>query len=417
MKKRFTIPLVALGCVAGYLAYDRIGWMEIPTDPPVVVDAIDPRFADVAPRASDLLRRMHEELDLVGISAAVSVEGKLVWAAAVGWSDLEQEHPLTPRSILRIGSTSKALTATVLARLVDEGTIELDEPIESYLQGLPNPEWSTMTARQLASHMAGLPGYEENRDIGGLYQSLVLSRHYDDVFESLEIFDDTSLLYRPGTGFHYSSFDVNLMAAVMQSAAHESYLDLLRSRVLEPLEMHSTGGDGKLPDPTRIATFYETHNGKAKRWRDVDLSQKWPSGGLLSTSSDLVKLCGGWTDEHFIESHTVRTFWEPQRLATGEINAQSYAIGWRAEKRSTALGESLTTERYHHGGVSKGAMSWLVCYPEYRIGIALNINTVLEDFMALANAEPGITRLFIAELGEQMARPIESRGIEIESSK
>jgi len=112
----------------------------------------------------------------------------------------------------------------------------------------------------------------------------------------------------------------------------------------------------------------------------------------------LTKLCGGWTDPTFIEPGTVRTFWEPQRLASGEVNEQNYAIGWRADKESTALGEPFITERYHHGGVSKGAMSWLVCYPQYRLGIALNINTVLDDFMALANAEPAITRAFVEAL-------------------
>lgn len=164
-----------------------------------------------------------------------------------------------------------------------------------------------------------------------------------------------------------------------------------------PLQMSSTNGDGRIEDEDRIATFYEVRGDKSKPWRDVDLSQKWAGGGLLSTSSNLVRLCGGWFDSAYIEPATASAFLEPQRLDSGEVNPQSYAIGWRVEPESHALGEFGVTKRFHHGGVSKGAMSWLVCYPEYRLGVALNINSLTDDFMALANREPELTKLFIAK--------------------
>jgi CubicO group peptidase (beta-lactamase class C family) len=296
--------------------------------------------------------------------------------------------------MFRIGSTSKAVTATLLARLVDDGIIDLDTPISKYLPDPPNPEWARLTARQLASHTAGLPGYEGNRDWWGLYQTIALQRHFPDVRDSLSIFDDTPLQSAPGTRYHYSSFDVNLLAAVMQQATHVPYLELLDREVLVPLGMTSTGGDHAFADTRRLATFHELRGRRAKPWRNVDLSQKWPSGGLLATSSDLTRLCGGWFDPAFLKPETVATFWEPQRLADGTVNDQGYAVGWRARPRTDALGQDRVTARYHHGGVSKGAMSWLVCYPEARLGIALNINAHLDDFDRLMNAEPAISRLF-----------------------
>jgi CubicO group peptidase (beta-lactamase class C family) len=145
----------------------------------------------------------------------VSVDGQPVWAAATGWADVTAARQLSTEAVFRIGSTSKAVTATLLARLVDAGTVALDAPSSRYLPRLPNPQWAPLTPRQLASHTAGLPEYDENHDLWGLYQTIRLSRHFDDVVASLEVFDDTPLLSPPGTRFHYTSFDVNLLGAVI----------------------------------------------------------------------------------------------------------------------------------------------------------------------------------------------------------
>ncbi len=391
------LALAAMVAIAAWFGIDVRGWTRIPADAPLQSRVLQPAYTQAARAADALLRDAQKELGVVGLSGAVSIDGELVWAAAAGWADLESHRSMTPDAIFRIGSTSKALTATLLARLVDEHVIDLDAPISRYMK-VPNPQWAALTARQLASHTAGLPGYEENRDVWGLYQSVVLHRRYDDVADSLEIFDDTDLLYPPGAAFHYSSFDVNLLSAVMQSAAHQPYLELLQQRVLDPLRMLSTSGDGHAAQADRIATFYELRAAKAKPWRRVDLTQKLASGGLLSTSADLTRLCGGWFDAGFIQPQTVQTFWEPQRLHSGALNEQGYALGWRAKKDSKALADLGETERYHHGGVSKGAMSWLVCYPEYKLGVALNINSLLDNFDALADREPAISRIFAAAL-------------------
>jgi serine beta-lactamase-like protein LACTB, mitochondrial len=345
--------------------------------------------------AGQMLRDARQRLGLVGLSAAVSIDGQVVWAGAAGSAGIgEESRSLSPETAFRIGSTSKAITATLLARLVDRGVIDLDAPISTYMPELPNADWGRLTPRQLGSHTAGFPEYAENRDLWGLYHSLDLQRHFADVNEGLEIFDDTSLLSEPGEKFHYTSFDVNLLAAVMQSAAHKPYLDLMKEEVLTPLHMESTGGDHAYAHPDRIATFYQVRGKLAKRWRDVDLSQKWASGGLVATSSDLARLCGGWFDAHYLSPETVAKFWEPQRLKSGEINEQGYAIGWRARPESKEISPDRPTPRYHHGGVSKGAMSWLVCYPEARMGVALNINSLLGEFTQLSEVEPPISRLF-----------------------
>jgi len=397
MKRKIALAVlcgIAAPAVAWFIA-ESTGWFDIGDTGTFSSEGVGGDFQSAGESAGELLRDARQRLGLVGLSAAVSIDGQVVWAGAAGWAELgETPRGMSPQTSFRIGSSSKAVTATLLARLVDRGIIDLDAPISNYMTQLPNPAWARLTSRQLASHTAGLPEYSENRDFWGLYESLALQRHFPDVTDGLQVFDDTSLLSEPGEKFHYTSFDVNLLAAVMQSAGKKPYLELLDEEVLTPLHMNDTGGDQVYRHPDRVAVFYEVRGHLAKAWRDVDLSQKWPSGGLLATSSDLARLCGGWFDTHYLSPSTVAKFWEPQRLKSGEINEQGYALGWRAQPRSKAISPEHPTPRYHHGGVSKGAMSWLVCYPEARLGVALNINSLLGEFNDLADVEPPISRLF-----------------------
>src|SRR5690606_25749824 len=115
------------------------------------------------------------------------------------------------RTQFRIGSTSKAVTATLLAKFVQDGKIDLDKPISHYVADLPNPQWRNITPRQLASHSSGLPDYLDNYgDLWGMYYLFKLDKRYTYVRESLEVFDDTALLFTPGSQFHYTSFNTVL---------------------------------------------------------------------------------------------------------------------------------------------------------------------------------------------------------------
>src|SRR5690606_26180686 len=120
--------------------------------------------------ALDLLSQHRANIHAPAISGAVAIDGKIVWAGAVGWENIENQIPATADTQFRIGSTSRAVTATLLAKMVQAGNVELDKPISNYYQNLPNPAWENLTLRQLASHSSGLPDYIDNYgDLWGFY--------------------------------------------------------------------------------------------------------------------------------------------------------------------------------------------------------------------------------------------------------
>jgi len=89
-------------------------------------------------------------------------------------------------------------------------------------------------------------------------------------------------------------------------------------------------------------------------------------------------------------------FWTPVRLLSGEVNAQSYAVGWRVNPSRRIELDGRPLREVHHGGVSKGAMSWLVVYPGPGLVVAININARAGSFADFAAAETRLTRLAIA---------------------
>ena len=243
-----TVIVVLLAGLAGAWGLDtQLGWQELPADTPVASKLHDERFRGAGETALQTLVEARASIGAPALTAAVSLEGELIWSVAIGWADVERGIAATTRTRFRIGSTSKALTATGLARLVDRGLIGLDAPIDEYFDP-PNPLWRRMTPRQLASHTAGLPGYGENTDWIGLYRSVRLRDQYDDVMDALEVFDGSDLLFEPGTTTSYSSYGWVLVSAIIERAAGVASDQFMMNEVFLPAGMSKTrpagGGDG-----------------------------------------------------------------------------------------------------------------------------------------------------------------------------
>ncbi|MFD2166529.1 serine hydrolase domain-containing protein [Thalassotalea euphylliae] len=343
-----------------------------------------------------MLEAHREKINSPGISVAVAIQDKIIWQAASGWRNIEQREPMSVDTILRIGSTSKALTSAGLARLVDQGTISLDDTLGEILTPLPNPNWSSIKIRNLASHTAGIPHYGDNTELMGLVKTVSLNTQYNNVTDAVKLFDKSDLLFEAGDKFEYSSLGTVLLSLALQKRADMPYQQWMKDQVFKPLGLINTIEENvKAPNPKQ-ATFYiqESDTLRVKPWRPVNLSHRLAGGGWLSTSADLAMFGQGFLSYDFISESTRSDFWTPQALNNGEINHQQYAIGWRVH--DVDLGEKIGQVKYaHHGGVSRGAQSFLMIIPEYGFSLAVNINTKTKTFSEFSAIVKPLTKLFI----------------------
>lgn len=384
-----------------YFAYEGKVPMFFPTD--FVLPESTPQSTGFASHpqsqaALDLLTQHKTNIHAPAISAAVAVDGKIVWAGATGWANIETKIPATADTQFRTGSTAKALTGTLLAKMVQEGKIDLDTPIGNYHVRLPNKSWDKLTPRQLASHTSGIPDYIDNTgDWWGFYHLAALKKRYISVEKSLEVFDDSALLFEPGSQYHYSTFNTVLLSAVLEAVAGDAYLKTMHKEIFAPLNMMATDAEYEATNTSRLADFYWNDDGRYphfRRWQTVDLSHRLAGGGFISTPSDLVKLGSAWLDDKFISPQTRAQFWQPQTLTDGSINESNYALGWRWADYEDELGK---LHNANHGGVSRGSQSWLMVIPDKNMAVAVMINSNVEEFWDFGKVSIPLARLFLQE--------------------
>lgn len=306
-------------------------------------------------RARQFLDSLRRAQDIPGLSVAVGMGGAVRWAEGFGYADVENVVPVTPFSRFRVGSVSKSITSVAVGKLIQDGKLNPDAPVR--IDGLPAGT-RPFTIRQLATHTAGIRHYGPN-------DGLDCPRHYDHVKDGLAIFLKDTLLFEPGTAFNYSSYGYNLLSYTLEQASGMPFPELLNQSVWKPLGMTHTSTDMADSIITGRVRFYE-HDTKRRLVNapPVDNSYKWAGGGLLSTPTDLVRLCLGIGK--VLSVATQQTLFAPQHLRNGRNTG--YAFGWRigTDTRGRAI--------RHHGGTIEGGRTFLLVYPDHDLVLALTAN-------------------------------------------
>ncbi len=319
-------------------------------------EAIDSEHGEAIGAARRLL---HNQMDLFpGLSVAVGIDGRIVWAEGFGWADLEQRVPVRPWSRFRVGSVAKPMTAALLALVFEEGQIDLDAPVQRYVPNFPVKKYP-ITTRQLGGHLAGIRHYR-----GAEFLS---AKHYATVVEGLEIFKQDALLFEPGTDYSYSSYGWNLISAVIEGASGQGFLKQMEERVFGALGMRSTEADqNRLIVPDRVRPYLLNSDGHFENAPYVDNSYKWAGGGFVSTAEDLVRFGSAHLEPGFLKAETLELLHTSQKTADGKETG--YGIGWRMGQ------DDQDRHVVRHGGGSVGGRTALMLWPEEGVVVAMIVN-------------------------------------------
>jgi CubicO group peptidase (beta-lactamase class C family) len=250
--------------------------------PTALVAAVPPEQ-----RATEQLVALRRTTDTPSLTAAVAQHGAIVFTYAAGVADRERDAPATTRTVYNVGSVSKAITAVAVAQLVEQGKARLDDPIQRYVPSFPD-KGAPVTIRHLVSHTSGLRHYRVHDFPGPDWEE---NHHpYASLAEAIGIFKDEPLLFRPGEFYFYTSYGVNLLQGVVESASGQAFGDYLREHVFAPAGMTRSSLDvaGRAIDDR--ARGYEKKNGAWVATGPVDVSYKYAGGGMLSTAEDLARL-------------------------------------------------------------------------------------------------------------------------------
>jgi CubicO group peptidase (beta-lactamase class C family) len=314
-----------------------------------------------------------------GLSVALVIDGRPGWSRGFGLADVENAVPATASTAYRSASIGKTMTATAAMRLVEAGKLDLDADIRRYCPAFPVKPW-TITVRHLLSHQSGIRHYGGPRD----REEQASTVHYADVVDAMAPFKDDALLFQPGTRFGYSTYGYDVLGCVLQGAAGAPFLDVMRTQVWQRAGMRATRDDDPAALIDRRAAGYVLVDGAVRNAPHVDMSNRMPAGGYLTTVDDLARFEAAVLDGTLIQPATLQRMLAPSVLADG--TPVPYGIGWGIE-----------LEPWHddtwafHGGSSPGASGMVALMPRHRFGVAILSN--LEDLPGRNELVETITRI------------------------
>ncbi|MCW5980427.1 MAG: beta-lactamase family protein [Bryobacteraceae bacterium] len=254
-----------------------------------------------------------------GLTVSVAVDGQLRWSKGYGLADIENGVPSKASTVYRLASISKPITAVAALQLAEQGTLDLDAPIQTYLPAFPAKPWP-ISERALLCHLGGIRHYAHPAEIDS-------TRHYTDLIEPLSIFQADPLVAEPWTAYNYSTYGYLLAGAVVEAAAGRPFLELLRARVFEPAGMDRIQPDDVFAIiPNRARGYRLAPGGRTENCAPADTSNKIPGGGLVGTAEDLVKFGLAVKTGKLLKPETVELMLAPQRLRNG--SETRYGLGW-----------------------------------------------------------------------------------------
>lgn len=327
-----------------------------------------------APVTYSLAERMARH-KVPGISVAVADSGRIVWARGFGLKETGTADSVSTATLFQAASISKPVAATVLLRLVDEGKLSLDTPVNDYLKSwtLPDNKFTAstkVTLRHLVTHTAGttvhgFPGYAATDSVPSVPQILDGTKPAN----TSAVRVDTT----PGARWRYSGGGITIEQLAMTDVTGEDFPSLARRLVLEPAGMSSSTYEQPLPASRRVeaAAGYRPDGVMVEgRWHTYP---EMAAAGLWTTPTDLLK----WAIEVTAARSGKSTKVLSQKMATDMLTMQ---------KEPSGLGPMLDGKgrgfNFGHGGANEGYRCQVLYFPETGQGAAVMTNSDAGDALA-----------------------------------
>jgi CubicO group peptidase (beta-lactamase class C family) len=317
---------------------------------------------------NERIPNLMDHFGIPGSVIAVVRRGEPVWSEAYGFADVKGARPMTTNTPCRVESISKSVTAWGVMRLVEQGKIRLDDPVELHLGDWPLPESSfpseQVTVQRLLSHTAGMP-------LGDIFERYSPGEDIPTLSESLA--DKAVVEREPGSTFLYSNTGFDLLELMIEKVTGRDFAEYMRDEVLLPLGMdHSHFVWSESYDPP-------VANGHDQKGQPIPV-YVYPataSGGLFSTVDDIARFVAagmtrfGDAGRAVLHSESIAELHAPVVDITSfyGIVFDAYGYGHFVENLSNGY------RAVAHGGHGYGWMTHFHAVPETGDGIVILTNS------------------------------------------
>jgi D-alanyl-D-alanine carboxypeptidase len=284
---------------------------------PLKTSAVDGGCADQ--QLQSTLDDERGKANALGMNLGVQRGSCTAWVGASGFGDLAKTKPLQPSDRFRIYSITKTFTAALAFKLIERGSLSLDDPLSKWYPALPGP--GKVKVRHLLSHTSGL--FDVLTD-----DNVVARRHeHWDHDTLIAVAESHPLDFEPGAKAAYVNTNFLLMGRIIEKVTGEAYAVVLRRELLDPLGLRDSylAGD----EPARpfvegskhdlVGNFVDATNA----WDD---SMTWSAGGLVSTAADQLTWFRALFGGRVLQASSLQTLMTPPKLADGTDSYFGYDV-------------------------------------------------------------------------------------------
>ena len=331
--------------------------------------------------------------NIPGLALAVAKDGEIVYMKGYGSSGGNQ--PVTARTPFIIGSLSKSLTAVAAMQLVEEGDLELDQPVQNYLPwftmgGDYNP--ADITIRHLLEQTSGIPNAAGNT---------TMAEGSDTTIEQeIRAMSEIHLENPPGETFIYSNANYIILGLVIETVADQSYSEYIRANLFEPLRMNDSYLSKEEGEAAGMSAGHIKWFGFPVAVDVQYLNNSLSAGFIISSAEDMGRYLMMHLAEGSFEGSTVLS-----TPGTAELHRPGVMID---ENNHYAMGLIVRAENeapvIMHDGATQGFNAGMAFSPEEQWGVVIlsNMTSLIE--MPTMNITLGVTEILSGSVPEASSR-------------
>ncbi|GIP26429.1 hypothetical protein J23TS9_15590 [Paenibacillus sp. J23TS9] len=209
----------------------------------------------------------------------VAQENQILLSKGFGMANFEHDVPNTSTTKFRLGSLTKSFTSLAIIQLQNQGLLDVNDPVTSYMSNYPHGD--IITIRHLLTNSSGIPDYPTSPHFWEKTMKL-----YSTIEQTIETFKERPLQFTPGEGYNYTSSPFILLSYIIEKASGMSYQDYITDHILTPLNMKNTGVEDGRTLLKHFASGYSICKGIIPT-EYTDMSLHAGAGGMYSTVEDL----------------------------------------------------------------------------------------------------------------------------------
>jgi CubicO group peptidase (beta-lactamase class C family) len=323
--------------------------------------------AELLRQRADSLFGRYDRCRCPGAAVGVVQDGRVLFRRGYGLANLEDSIPITPATVFDVASVSKQFTGLAIAMLAEQGKLDLDADVRTWIPELGIPG-ATITVDQLVHHSSGLRDWPGTLAVAGW--------RLDDIISFEQIlamaFAQRSLNFKPGAEHLYSNTGYNLLAELVTRIERTPFADWMEQRVFRPLGMTSSRfrDDVTRVFPNRAHGYTPGGDGRGRLAANGLTAQG--SSSLFSTVDDLLRWLTNF-DTRAVGGAAIERMRTTGRLNDGSEVVYAYGIS-RGQLRG------LTT--WSHSGSWASFSTFVLHIPAERIGVVVLANTAINTSRA-----------------------------------